>query len=272
MPDEIEELPEGDTFDRAYVEKLRDENAKWRTKVRHYEGAFNGFNEGEQEYLLEVITTLSDDQEVGAMQLRNIAQNLLGDKFLEGIEGVGPVEAVEEEEEGKDGTVADKPKTGELTAEELQRILDERDATKEQTAAERQRAAEEEAMIEEVFSEIEAAGFERGTEAFQTALSLGASMAQSGKDVVFADIAPKIRAFHDIPEPAVEGDTPDAAVEKAVDADVDGSGKVFAKTATAGGAGNAGAAKGDWVAEAREAGKDVMEVARERMEARLDNA
>ncbi len=44
-----------ETFPRAYVEQLRDENAKWRTQLRGYEQAFDGLDDTEKSAWLEYV-------------------------------------------------------------------------------------------------------------------------------------------------------------------------------------------------------------------------
>ncbi len=46
---------EQDTFDRAYVEQLRDEAAKYRTRARDYENTFEGYDEETRAGWLELI-------------------------------------------------------------------------------------------------------------------------------------------------------------------------------------------------------------------------
>ena len=218
-----------------------------------------------------MIQALNADPVEGAKQFRDMSKEILKDAFyadLDDIPGVPVQEETTQEEETKE----EDPVS--LTPEQMQKILDDRDAKAKADATAAAEEAARDAAIEEVFAEIEAAGFARGSEEFMTALALGQTLSAQGKDVVFADLAPKVRLVHDLPEPEAppaeeasnEAPAPAPATVGTV---VDGSGKEFPLTAGAGGAGTAAEPATDWVAEAKAAGRNVMEVARERAEARI---
>jgi len=58
-----------ETFPRDYVEKLREENASWRTKLRTYEDAFEGYADPERERYLELARKIADpDQQLTAAE------------------------------------------------------------------------------------------------------------------------------------------------------------------------------------------------------------
>lgn len=256
-----EDLPEGkDTFDRAYVEELRAEAAKYRTSLRPYEAAFGDFNQHEKEFLFGMLKALNQDPKEGAKQFRDMAKNVLQDDFYADLEDIPQPEPQEEagsdeEQEGEDQVS--------LTPEQLKAELDAREEAQRKAAEEAAMQAE----IEAVYKEIEDAGFERGTPEFQTALSLGASLTQSGQDVDFKALAPKVRIVHDLPEPEAPETAPETA-EPSTEAEPSPAPQ-HPVTAGAGGSGNGAEPAKDWVAEAKAEGKDVMQVARERMEARL---
>lgn len=287
MDTEEDALPEGqDTFDRAYVEKLREEAARYRTSLKPYKAAFGDFNDAETEFLFEMLTALNKDPHEGARMFRDMSKNILNDEFFEGLD-LPVVERPEEESDtvgdavdeivnnkqskNKDENMAEKAKekesSGVLTPEQLRAELDARDKAAAERAAEAAAEAKMQAEIEAVYKEIEDAGFQRGTEAFQTALSLGASMTQQGKDVVFADLAKKVRFVHDMPEPEAAPDPEPAAPDPM---NPTGSGKEFAKTATVEGVATPTEPAKDWVQEAKEKGINPMQAARERAEARLN--
>lgn len=266
------EETEQDTFDRAYVEKLRAEAAKYRTALRPFEDAFGDFNDAEKEFLFGMLKELNQDPQAGAVQFRDMAKNILRDKFYEGLDDapVGKEETKEEtEEEG--GEVS-------LTEEQLKKILEEHD----RAAQEAQEEAAREAAAEGVFKEIEAQGFTRGSEEFQACLMMANAQVEKAQregteiEVDFATIAPKVRVMYDLPEPeagegATEGEGQEGGPESGQSDEVDAQevAREYAKTASAGGSGAAGEPQTDWIAEAKEEGRSPMEVARERMEARL---
>lgn len=258
--DDIPELPaDQDSFDRAYVEKLRAEAAKYRTSLRPFEQAFGDFTDAERTYLFGLIRNLNHDPSAGAVGFRDMAKDILKEEFYTGLDDLPKTEQADPETEDKK-----EEDQVSLTPEQMQTILDERDAKSKSEAEEAATKAAEAAMVEEIYAEIEALGFERGSDGFTTALSLGASLAQQGKDVDFAALAPKVRLVLDLPEAETVADDAETVIETPA-----GSGNEFAKTATTTGAGGAGEVAKDWVAEAKAAGQDPMQVARERAEARL---
>ena len=70
-----------DSFDRAYVEKLRREAAGYRTKAQPYEEVFSAYDDEEREFLLAVTRDLGnpDKQADAARRLRDLSQRLLED-------------------------------------------------------------------------------------------------------------------------------------------------------------------------------------------------
>jgi len=257
MADEIDTPLEGDTFDRAYVEKLRSEAARYRTSLRPFEDAFGDFDDNERSFLFGMLAELNKDPTAGAVQFRDMAKSILQDDFYKDLDDL-PTQVKEETP-----TPTEKEDQVSLTPEQMQTILDERDAKRDATAAERAEQAKNDAAVEGVFKEIEAAGFERGSDEFMTALSLGQTLSQQGKEVDFAALAPKVRTFHDLPEPEATDEQVAPAEEAAPAAE-------HAKTATAGGSGRAAESAKDWIAEAKESGQSLMDAASDRAEARLD--
>ncbi len=265
MPDDIEqELPEGDTFPRDYVEKLRKEAAGYRTALRPFEAAFGDFNDAEKEFLFGMIQALNTDTQEGAKQFRDMAKSIMKDDFYTDLTDIPvPVdenteqEAPTKEQEGEDQVS--------LTPEQLKAELDAREKA-QQEAAEK---AALDAEIEKVYVEIEEAGFERGSKEFQRALSMGAALTAEGEEVNFADLAPLVRTSLGLPEPDPAAAEGGAENEGQPDPEQEGSGKEHAKTAGAGGAGTAAEPAKDWIEQAKAEGRDLKVVARERMEARL---
>lgn len=254
-----DELPEGDTFDREYVEKLRAEAAGYRTKLRPYEQAFGDFNDSEKSFLFGMLETLNGDPAAGAVQFRDMAKNILAENFYEGLDDFPTPEAPAE-----DKTTEEKEDQVSLTPEQLAAELDRREKAAQEAAEAKARQAADDAAVQAVYDEItEATGFEMGTPGFKSALALGASIAESGGEPDFKALAPQVRAIHNIPEPEAEN------VIQSDDLVVEGSGNEHAATAGAGGAGGATEVEKDFVAEAREAGKNPFDAARERLEARL---
>lgn len=265
LPDNIEDA-------HKMIEDLRRENADRRVKSKAYEESFSEFNESERAYLLELVRLTATDPSKGAIGFRDLAFQMLQtpEAFLDGLDielpSANPEETTEPAEEASNES--DDDMTG-LTAEQLQAVLDEREA-KAKEAADK---AQQEQEIQAIFTEIEELGFEQGSEGFMGMLSFAQSQASAGKDVDFKALAPKVRAALDIPEPNSDaGSDAEKAAEIAVGEDKDPEPQ-FPSTVDAGGAGGAPTEKAtDFVAEAKEKGIDPWAAARARSEARLSGA
>lgn len=73
---EIAEIPEGDTFDRAYVEGLRNEAAKYRTRARDVEAPFASFAPEERARFLEMAEHLDSNPEVALEEFEGVTNRL----------------------------------------------------------------------------------------------------------------------------------------------------------------------------------------------------
>lgn len=69
---------EPDTFDRKYVEELRKEAAKYRTKAKEFE-AFESYSDEDRQVWATLAQTLLDDPKAAAKYMKDIADHLLGD-------------------------------------------------------------------------------------------------------------------------------------------------------------------------------------------------
>ena len=72
----IEELPDGDTFDRAYVEKLRAEAAKHRTQKQEVMSHFEGYTDGERTRFLQLASELQSSPETALEEFQAVTQRL----------------------------------------------------------------------------------------------------------------------------------------------------------------------------------------------------
>ena len=77
-PSQLDEsLPEGeDTFPREYVEKLRAEAAKHRTRARDIESSFDGYSPAEKTRFLELASQLSTDPEAAYTEFAAVTDRL----------------------------------------------------------------------------------------------------------------------------------------------------------------------------------------------------
>lgn len=120
-----------DSFDRAYVEKLRKEAAKYRTSVREleqkYQSVYDGFDDPEDvNYLIDLARKVYDDPASTAAEFEAIAKRIR--------EATGVDITEDASDDSLDDIAEDKP----LTMADLERIEHERAVE----AAERQIRAE----------------------------------------------------------------------------------------------------------------------------------
>lgn len=66
-----------DSFDRAYVERLRGESANYRTKAKPYEEAFGGYTDEDRAVWFEAAKLLATDPKAGGEYLRSVADAVL---------------------------------------------------------------------------------------------------------------------------------------------------------------------------------------------------
>lgn len=143
---------------KPYVEELRQEAAKYRTKFAPYRDAFDGYDDRETSFLLSLVTQLkAPDPSQAAKVMRDMAYDMLGESWAEDAPWAeADIPAEEPETEGDDMTDAPTTEAGAITPEEFQRILDERDAR----AKQEQEQAELEKLVEQVKAEAQALGYE----------------------------------------------------------------------------------------------------------------
>lgn len=79
-----------DTFDRAYVEKLRQESAGYRTRAKTYDEAFDGFDDESREVFLGLAKDLVNSPEAAARRMIEVSRQLLGDEFDSALTGPPP--------------------------------------------------------------------------------------------------------------------------------------------------------------------------------------
>src|SRR5688572_11490693 len=68
-----------DTFDRAYVEKLRQESANYRTKAKPYEETFGTYSDEDREIWFEAARRFAADPRDGGEYLKQIADAVLAE-------------------------------------------------------------------------------------------------------------------------------------------------------------------------------------------------
>lgn len=167
---DIESLPQAA---QDYIHELREEAKDRRKENEPYKNAFSAYNEAEQEYLLNLVTTLAVDQEAGAKVMHELSSQLLG------IEEAG--EAVLEDPE-----VQKEAEDAGLSREELVQAV--------------RAEIEQEKMFASIEAETKAVGFEPGTE--EAGLLWDLAVALDEMDL--SKVAPIARQRLGIDEPAAE--------------------------------------------------------------------
>lgn len=114
--------PAEETFPRTYVEELRQESAKYRTKVKPYEDAFADYDDDSRQAFLSLARDLIEAPEDAARRMLQVSRELLGDEFDKVLSDPTP-----------------KP----LTKDDVERLLAEKETVAQQQAA--IRAVEDEA-------------------------------------------------------------------------------------------------------------------------------
>ena len=117
---ELEPLPDGDSFDRPYVEGLREENAKWRTRTRAIESSFEGYTPEDQSRFLDLARNLTTDPEAALEEFQGVTDRLrkkLGKEVPVPEEAPTPIPPVEE---------APPPAPVGLTEDDVNRMVGER--------------------------------------------------------------------------------------------------------------------------------------------------
>lgn len=118
-------------FDRSYVEKLRQENAGTRAKLRELEEAFNPYDDEERGIWRNLMATTATDPVKGAKAMQAIAEAILKGEVSpeEGAELAAEVQGQGQQPAGE------QPKF--LTQEDVDRMFEEKLAAREQSEREK---------------------------------------------------------------------------------------------------------------------------------------
>jgi hypothetical protein len=80
-----------DTFDRSYVEKLRQESASYRTKAKPYEETFGAYSDEDREVWFEAARRFAADPRDGGEYLKQIADAVLAEYQEQQAADDGPI-------------------------------------------------------------------------------------------------------------------------------------------------------------------------------------
>lgn len=146
---ESDDLPNQDTFDRAYVEKLRQESANYRTRAKKFQEAFDGYEEEAVGEWLELATTLRSDPRTAASRFKELAEAIEGQLTPEQAEAV--MEQVTDDEVF--------PSEQPLTKAEFEKMWQQK-----------QQEVETNQLIRQIENEAVDLGYEKGSKQYQRLL------------------------------------------------------------------------------------------------------
>lgn len=188
-----------------HIHELREEAKDRRKEHEPYKNAFSAYNEAEQEYLLNMVTTLAVDQKTGAEAMMGLAERMLG------------IEKAAE-------AAADDP--------ELQEEAKDAGMTEEQYREMVRQEMQQEQMFAQIEAETRAVGFEPGTAEANKLWDLAVALDEDD----LSKVAPIVRQHLGLPEPegAPEAETKEVLQAEDINPEPDTNPVVeFPKTAVA---------------------------------------
>lgn len=168
--------PDPDMFPRDYVEELRRENAKWRTRTQQYEQAFDGYDDDTRQQLLTYFQ-LAKRAEAGDTAAQQELQAWLGDDDddIGNDDDLPPMSRQEYEEFVR-----------EAARQEAERLLTEREAYQSQQAA-----------VEGVRTVAEQMGYEHGSPDYILLLKFANELDPAEHPDLLAAAHQQVEAYHD---------------------------------------------------------------------------
>lgn len=145
---DLETLPEGDKFDRAYVEKLRRESANYRDRAKKYNDAFDGYEDEAVQEWLSLATSLRNDPRSAAQRFAELAEAINQQYADEAVSDEPPVSDNEMFSE-------DRP----LTRAEVEKLLADRD-----------READMQRRVAQIHADAQSLGYQKGTQDYDRLL------------------------------------------------------------------------------------------------------
>ncbi len=186
-PEEVQgdlfDSPETDQFPREYVEKLRNEAAKYRTKAKDFE-VFDRYEEDQRKGWTELAAAMLEDPSQGAKTMKEIAEQILSEYADSGEDAPSPEDAREEASEF-------------LNKADLDRYMQEYQDKQEQ-----------ERLVSSIESEAKTLGYEPGTEDYVSLMWLNAN--KTGGD---------LKAAHELKKQAKQAAIDEYLASKAAEAD-----------------------------------------------------
>ena len=174
----IDDLPENI---QGYIHELREEAKDRRKAHEPYKEAFKDYNDSEKEYLLNLVTTLSEDQATGANAMKELAQHLLGEE-----------PQVEQSDELEVHNDIDIPESDLVSSENIAALVQEE--------------IEKERMVQDVYEKSRELGFEPESPECEVLWDLALTPAINGDLEKAAELA---RAYLGDKAPAKPNTEPD---------------------------------------------------------------
>lgn len=175
-------LPEGETFPREYVEKLRRESASYRERAKKYNDVFEGYEPEAVDEWLSLATSLKSDPKAAAERFAELAEAIRG-QFADpdgaaadaavADAGLAPAEAAAD---------AEKP----LTRAEVDAILAERD-----------RKAELDRRVAQIEIDARSLGYEPRTEGYDELLYIASTLPSGSIQEAHAKVQARKQAVID---------------------------------------------------------------------------
>lgn len=142
---------------RPYITELREEAAKYRTRAKPFNEAFDGYSTQEVDLLLDIVHTLKQDLTTGAHKMRDLAYRVIGeDEEVWNADAPWATQAQAEEIQ-ETGTVA-------MTPEQIQELIDKQVQAKLQESS---KQAEEKEYINNIRSQAAELGYEPGSAMYE---------------------------------------------------------------------------------------------------------
>jgi len=185
-----EDLPESA---KEMIRKAREEAAARRVEHRPYKEAFQGFEDNERAYLLDVIRMAAgseEEQRFAASEFQRIASVLTG-------EDMTPEET---EQAVADGDTATEPEAPAISPADIQSMIAKALEDDRKIRAQEQEVDQRVAQIREQAKEL---GFEHGTPKYQVLMTIARS--QTDGDLQAAAEAYKEMVAAEAPKPADDG-------------------------------------------------------------------
>jgi hypothetical protein len=165
-------------FDRGYVESLRREAQRFRAEAQPYNEVFGVYDEQDRQVWMDLARTWATDPNQAAQIMQQIANGVLGGAEEPSPQGMPADDTPESDPE-------------ELTPERVQQLIDAQFTAREAQQAEAR-------AVQEVYSELHAAGFDENT-------AEGFMVLWNANHSTNGDIAQAVKMTNDYKQSIIDG-------------------------------------------------------------------